>query len=66
MSISMKGKTQSPYRPCSPGGAPSPGRSQYRSVPAPHSGLGLSTYAQATSPMRRYLDLVVRQQLHAY
>jgi exoribonuclease-2 len=41
-------------------------RSQYRSVPAPHSGLGLSAYAQATSPMRRYLDLVVHQQLRAY
>ena len=35
-------------------------------MPAPHSGLGLSAYAQATSPMRRYLDLVVHQQLHAY
>ena len=35
-------------------------RSQYRSVPAPHSALGLSAYAQATSPMRRYLDLVSR------
>ena len=33
---------------------------------APHSGLGLSAYAQATSPMRRYLDLVVHQQLRAY
>jgi exoribonuclease-2 len=41
-------------------------RSQYRSVPAPHSALGLSAYAQATSPMRRYLDLVVHQQLRAY
>jgi len=41
-------------------------RSQYRSVPAPHSGLGLSAYAQATSPMRRYLDLVVHQQIRAY
>lgn len=41
-------------------------RSQYRSTPAAHSGLGLTTYSQATSPLRRYLDLVVHQQLRAY
>jgi exoribonuclease-2 len=41
-------------------------RSQYRAVPAAHSGLGLPAYTQATSPMRRYLDLVVHQQLRAY
>jgi exoribonuclease-2 len=41
-------------------------RSQYRSIPAPHGGLGLSAYSQATSPLRRYLDLVVHQQLRAY
>jgi exoribonuclease-2 len=41
-------------------------RSQYRSTPAPHSGLGLSAYAQATSPLRRYLDLVVHQQLRSH
>ncbi len=40
-------------------------RSQYRSAPAPHSGLGLAAYTQATSPMRRYLDLVAHQQLRA-
>ena len=40
--------------------------SQYRSAPAPHAGLGLAAYAQATSPLRRYLDLVVHQQLRAY
>ncbi len=40
-------------------------RSQYRSAPAPHSGLGLPAYTQATSPMRRYLDLVAHQQLRA-
>ena len=28
-----------------------------------HSGLGLSAYTRATSPMRRYLDLLVQQQL---
>ncbi len=41
-------------------------RSQYRSIPAPHGALGLSAYAQATSPLRRYLDLVVHQQLRAF
>lgn len=40
-------------------------RSQYSSTPAPHHGLGLPLYAQATSPLRRYLDLVVHQQLRA-
>jgi exoribonuclease-2 len=38
---------------------------QYSSQPGPHGGLGLEVYAQATSPMRRYLDLVVHQQLRA-
>ncbi|MCB1857115.1 MAG: RNB domain-containing ribonuclease [Gammaproteobacteria bacterium] len=32
----------------------------------PHSGLGLEVYARATSPLRRYLDLVVHQQLRAH
>lgn len=41
-------------------------RSQLTTVPAPHAGLGLELYAQATSPLRRYLDLVVHQQLRAY
>jgi exoribonuclease II len=40
-------------------------RSRFRSSPAPHSGLGLSAYTQATSPLRRYLDLVTHQQLRA-
>jgi len=40
--------------------------SQLRTVPAPHSGLGLDEYARTTSPLRRYLDLVVHQQLRAY
>jgi exoribonuclease-2 len=39
---------------------------QYKSAPAPHGGLGVEAYAQATSPLRRYLDLVVHQQLRAY
>jgi exoribonuclease-2 len=35
-------------------------------TPGPHTGLGLETYVQATSPLRRYLDLVVHQQMRAY
>lgn len=31
----------------------------------PHRGLGLPAYARATSPMRRYLDLLCHQQLRA-
>jgi exoribonuclease-2 len=41
-------------------------RSQYRSLPAPHAGMGLAAYVQATSPLRRYLDLVAHQQMRAY
>lgn len=41
-------------------------RSQQTSIPAPHAGLGLDVYARATSPLRRYLDLVVHQQLRAF
>jgi exoribonuclease-2 len=41
-------------------------RSQQTSVPAPHAGLGLTVYARVTSPLRRYLDLVVHQQLRAH
>ena len=40
--------------------------SQPSTAPGPHAGLGLETYVQATSPLRRYLDLVVHQQLRAY
>jgi exoribonuclease-2 len=40
--------------------------SQYSSNPGPHAGLGLEAYVQATSPLRRYLDLVVHQQLRAH
>jgi exoribonuclease-2 len=41
-------------------------RSEHSSAPAPHAGLGLPLYTRATSPLRRYLDLVVHQQLRAY
>jgi exoribonuclease II len=40
--------------------------SQYTTVPGSHAGLGLEHYVQATSPLRRYLDLVVHQQLRAH
>jgi len=34
--------------------------------PEPHFGLGLELYTRVTSPLRRYLDLVVHQQLRAF
>ncbi len=34
--------------------------------PGAHAGLGMGFYAQATSPLRRYLDMVVHQQLRAH
>lgn len=41
-------------------------RTRFQAAPAPHSGMGLDLYTQATSPMRRYLDLVVHQQIRAF
>ena len=40
--------------------------SQHTNSPAPHAGLGLDLYVQVTSPLRRYLDLLVHQQLRAF
>ena len=34
--------------------------------PNPHSGLGVTLYTQATSPIRRYLDLVAQRQLSRF
>ncbi len=34
--------------------------------PSPHSGLGVALYTQATSPIRRYLDLVTQRQLAGF
>ena len=34
-------------------------------APGPHFGLGLDAYARATSPLRRYADLLVHQQVRA-
>ncbi len=41
-------------------------RSEYSGSPGRHAGLGLERYVQSTSPLRRYLDLVVHQQLRAH
>lgn len=41
-------------------------RSQQVTTPGLHAGLGMNQYVQATSPLRRYLDLVVHQQLRAH
>jgi exoribonuclease-2 len=40
--------------------------SRIKTLEEPHSGLGLEVYCRATSPLRRYLDLVVHQQLRAH
>jgi exoribonuclease II len=40
--------------------------SQQQTTPGAHAGLGMDLYVQATSPLRRYLDLVVHQQLRSY
>ena len=34
--------------------------------PAPHAGLGLDVYTNVTSPIRRYLDLVIQRQVSNY
>lgn len=34
--------------------------------PAPHAGIGLEVYSNASSPIRRYLDLVVQRQIRSY
>jgi exoribonuclease-2 len=35
-------------------------------APDPHAGLGLPLYTRATSPLRRYSDLLVHQQIRAW
>ena len=40
-------------------------RSNHSTEPAAHAGLGLPFYVQVTSPLRRYLDLLVHQQIRA-
>lgn len=41
-------------------------RSQLSVHPAPHSGVGLEVYCRVTSPLRRYPDLLVHQQLRCW
>ena len=41
-------------------------RTQLHTSPGTHGSLGLHLYSQTTSPLRRYLDLVVHQQLRAH
>ena len=41
-------------------------RSKLSVKPTMHAGLGLEAYIRVTSPMRRYLDLIVQQQLVNY
>jgi len=41
-------------------------RSQTKTQPEPHTGLGLDLYTRTTSPLRRYMDLVAHQQIRAF
>lgn len=41
-------------------------KGQYKITAEKHAGLGLDAYIQGTSPLRRYLDLVVHQQLRRF
>jgi len=41
-------------------------RGETKYSPEPHAGLGLQLYTRATSPLRRYSDLVVNQQIRSF
>jgi exoribonuclease-2 len=41
-------------------------RGQLKSLPSRHAGIGLDGYTQITSPIRRYQDLIIHQQLRAH
>ncbi len=41
-------------------------RGKYSTTPTMHAGMGLDTYVQVTSPLRRYLDLLVHYQLRNF
>lgn len=40
-------------------------RGELSTRPAPHATLGLSAYTTATSPLRRYVDLIIQRQIKA-
>ena len=40
------------------------GRSYITTKPGKHESLGLKTYVQCTSPLRRYLDLIIQRQVY--
>ena len=40
------------------------GRSYITTKPSNHESLGLSSYVQCTSPLRRYLDLIIQRQIY--
>jgi len=40
------------------------GRSYITTKPSNHESLGLETYVQCTSPLRRYLDLIIQRQVY--
>ncbi|WP_150465577.1 ribonuclease catalytic domain-containing protein [Francisella sp. SYW-2] len=41
-------------------------RGKYSTEPSIHAGMGLDSYVQVTSPLRRYLDLLVHYQLRNF
>jgi exoribonuclease II len=41
-------------------------RSEMSTTPSRHAGLGLNTYSQVTSPIRRYTDLIAHFQIKAH
>ncbi len=57
----------SPKRACRPSTASqSNGKVRMSTVPAAHQGLGVAQYIWASSPLRRYVDLVNQRQLIAW
>ena len=40
-------------------------RVQWSLEPGPHSGMGLSAYTNLTSPLRRYIDLIIQRQIRS-